>query len=327
MTTIGLTIRAHRFEFTSLALLAAIGLGGTAFVIARLIAFGIPTRCFVDGPVAGACIGLDRAITAYLDFAGFAGGLGLGAVLVLAILPSMVLGMALGAKEIDRGTTAFAWSLATSRRRWFLGRVLPAAVAIAAIGLVGGVMADMLQALRDPGVDPARTFQHLGLRGIVVPALALAVFGVTLVAGTVLGRILPTLLVGAALALGLWVGVSVANDTFLRSEAVVWMPDNGSQGLPGQVDWRNVDYELLTPEGQIITFGEAYARYGPNVLVGDEVPPDVELPPDAVVLRSVIHANPGDLYPFVAARMAVLYAAVGLGLIVLAFAVVDRRRP
>jgi ABC-type transport system involved in multi-copper enzyme maturation permease subunit len=327
MTTIGLTIRAHRFEAASLALLAAIGLGGTAFVVARLLAFGIPTSCFVDGPEAGTCIGLGRQIEAYLDFAGFAGGLGLGAILVLAILPSMVAGMALGAKEIDRGTTAFAWSLATSRRRWFLGRVLPAGVALVAIGLIGGVMADMLQALRDPGLDPARTFQHLGLRGIAVPALALAVFGVTLAAGTVLGRILPTLLVGAMLVFGVWVGVSVASDTLLGSETVVWMPDNGSQGLPGQVDWRNVDYEVMTPEGEILTQPQAYARYGNALYFGDEVPPGTDLPPGAVVVRQVIHANPGDLYPFVAARMAVLYAALGLASIVLAFAIVDRRRP
>ncbi|HEX7949733.1 MAG TPA: hypothetical protein VF494_05245 [Candidatus Limnocylindrales bacterium] len=327
MTTIGLAIRAHRFEAISLALLAAIGLGGTAFVIARLAAFDIPTSCFTSGPTAGACLGLDRQMTAYLDFAGFAGGLGLGAVLVLAVLPSMVLGMAVGAKEIDRGTTAFAWSLATSRRRWFLGRVAPAAVAIVAVGIAGGLMADMLQALRDPGVDPARTFQHLGLRGVVVPALAVAVFGVTLAAGSVLGRILPTLLVGALLAFGTWAGVNVASDTLLRSETVTWVPTSSDQGLPGQIDWRNVDFNFMTPGGEIIEYGEAYARYGDKLVVGGEVPPGTELPPDAVVLRSVIQANPGDLYPLVAARMAVMYAAIGLGSIVLAFAVVDRRRP
>ncbi|HEX7948921.1 MAG TPA: hypothetical protein VF494_01125 [Candidatus Limnocylindrales bacterium] len=326
MTTIALTIRAHRFEVGALAILAACGLGGTAFVIARLIAFGIPTSCFINGPV-GPCIGLDRQMTDYLDFAGNAGGLALGAVLVLAILPSMVLGMALGAKEIDRGTTAFAWSLATSRRRWFLARVAPAVVAIVAVALAGGVMADMLQALRAPGVDPDRTFQHLGLRGIVVPAIAVAVFGVTLAAGSVLGRILPTLLVGALLAFGAWAGVSVASDTLLRSETVTWMPTNGNQGLPGQVDWQNVDYNVMTPEGEIIEYGEAYARYGDKMVVGEEVPPGAELPPDAIVVRSVIRANPGDLYPLVALRMAVLYAAIGLASIVLAFAVIDRRRP
>jgi hypothetical protein len=60
---------------------------------------------------------------------------------------------------------------------------------------------------------------------------------------------------------------------------------------------------------------------------GDEVPPGTDLPPGAVVLRSVIYANPGDLYPLVAARMAVLYAAIGLASIVLAFAAIERRRP
>lgn len=327
MTAVGLTLRAHRFEVAALGLLTAAGLGGTAFVLARLMTFGIPAGCFIAGPAVGSCIGLDPQIAAYLDFAGFWGALGHAAVLVLAVLPSLVLGMALAAKEIDRGTTAFAWSLTTSRRRWFLVRVGPAAVAIVAVGLVGGAMADQIQRLRDPLVDPMRTFQQLGLRGIVVPSLALAVFGLTLAAGATLGRILPTLLVGAALALGAVVAVNLASEAMLHTETVVWMPANGDQGLPGQVDWRTVDYEVMTPEGEIITQSEAYARYGNALYFGEEVPPGADLPPGAVLVRSVIFANPGDLYPFVAARMAVLYGATGLVSIVLAFAVIDRRRP
>lgn len=327
MTAVGLTIRAHRFEFAALGLLTAAGLGGTAFVLARLMTFGIPASCFIAGPAVGSCIGLDPQIAAYLDFAGFWGALGHAAVLVLAVLPSLVLGMALAAKEIDRGTTAFAWSLTTSRRRWFLARVGPAAVAIVAVGLVGGAMADQLQQLRDPLVNPMRTFQHLGLRGVVVPALGLAVFGVTLAAGAVLGRILPSLLVGVLLAFGAWVGVTVVSDAFLRSETVVWIPAAGGQGLPGQVDWRNVDYEILLPNGEVTTYPDAIARYGNNLFFADEVPPGTDLAPGSVVVRQVIHANPGDLYPFVAARVAVLYGAIGLATIVLAFAVIDRRRP
>jgi hypothetical protein len=46
----------------------------------------------------------------------------------------------------------------------------------------------------------------------------------------------------------------------LHSETLVWMPANGDQGLPGQVDWRNVDYEVMTPEGEILTQPQAYAR-------------------------------------------------------------------
>jgi ABC-type transport system involved in multi-copper enzyme maturation permease subunit len=327
MSMIALTFRSHRFETAALGVIAAGGLGGTALVIGRLLAFGVPTDCFNAGPAIGHCLGLDRQIAAYLDFAGFWGALGLAAMLMLAILPGAVLGMALAAKEIDRGTTTFAWSLTTSRRRWFVNRVGPVAITIVVVALVGGLMADELQALRDPGVDPARTFQHLGLRGIVVPALALAVFGVTLAAGSVLGRILPTLLIAAALMFGVWVGVTVAGDAFLKTETVMWMPVNGSQGLPGQVDWRVVDYEVMTPEGEILTQPEAYARYGNVLYFSEEVPPGTELPPGAVLVRSVIFANPGDIYPLVAARMAVLYGTVGLASIVLALAVIERRRP
>jgi hypothetical protein len=41
----------------------------------------------------------------------------------------------------------------------------------------------------------------------------------------------------------------------------------------------------------------------------------------------VLRVNPPEIYPLVVARMALLYSTLGLASIVLAFAVVDRRRP
>ena len=147
------------------------------------------------------------------------------------------------------------------------------------------------------------------------------------VASDLVSLVLPALLVGAALALGMFVAVNLASEALLRSETIVWIPGNGDQGMPGQVDWRVVDYRLLSPEGEILTWNEAYQRYGDVGVLGEEIPPGADVPPGVMALRSVLFVNPGDLYPLVAARMAVLYAAIGFGSIVLAFAVIDRRRP
>jgi hypothetical protein len=327
-----LTARAHPFEIRGLLLIAVVGIGGAVIIIARLLAFGIPEECFVNtGGLVPRCIGFDQALADYGDVSGPWGHVGLLELIVLTVVPSVILGIALAAKEIDRGTTAFVWSLTTSRRRWFFARVAPVAITIVGLGIVAGVLTDELQALSQPGLDPARTFVGLGVRGPVLPAIALAVFGLTLLGGAVAGRILPALMAAIVLGFMALAGVTAASDAMLNTEVLILQPEDGMEGFTGhgQADWRIVDFRLLAPDGSLLDYQTAYERFGDRIVVsvGGQLPPSDEIPKNPVFLRQVTLANPGDVYPLAAARMAVLYGAVGLVAIVLAFAVIQRRRP
>jgi len=317
LSTLGLTLRAHRFETIAVGAYITAALTGAAFVVAKLSLAGIPMACFHE-PGGPGCAGLSGQIRAYLGFAGDWGFIALGGITFLPVFSGLFLGIALAGKEIDRGTTVFAWSLAPSRRRWLLARVVPVALVIALAALAAGLLADRLEALRDPGVDSSRTFEHLGIRGVVIAGEAIGVFGVALGAGAILGRILPALLVAIALSIGSIVGVFVLTDAMLKTETVAIYGVDG--GPTGAARWRTVDFRVQAPTGEILTWEEAYQRYGdPGAVEGEDAGPNQ--------LRSVLIVNPGEIYPRVTDRMALVYVAIGLAGATLAFAAVDRRRP
>ena len=318
MKALLLTLRAHRFETIVVGAFIAAALGGAGFVVARLSLSGIPVACFHDPSSDILCAGLTGQIRQYLDFAGNWGYFALGGFVLLPIVSGLFLGIALAGKEIDRGTTVFAWSLTPSRRRWLFGRVAPVAVGIVLATLAAGVIADRLEAVRDPGVDPSLTFEHIGLRGVVIAGETLAVFGIALAAGAVVGRILPALLIALAISVGVIAGSYMLTDAMLKTETVLIPGIDG--GPTGAARWRTVDFKVQAPTGEIMTWQEAYDRYGdPGALQGGDS--------GVSQLRTILEVNPAEMYPLVTDRIALIYAAIGLSCIVIAFAAVDRRRP
>lgn len=322
MTTLGplrLAVRANRLETFGVVVFALGVLGVATFVAGRLASAGIPSGCFTGAALAAECAGLEPQVTKYLDFVGQMGFYALAGITLLPAVAGIFAGVALAGKEIDRGTVVFAWALGPSRRRWLLSRVVPVAIVLVMAGLAAGWLADQLEALRDPGVDPARSFEHLGLRGgAVIATETLAILGLALAAGALLGRILPAVLVAGLLAVGSIAGSQWLTNEQLRTETVAVLGIDG--GPTGPERWRVVDYRVLAPTGEILTWEEAYNRYGdPGALDGEDSGVDQ--------LRTVLFVNPGDMYPAAAARMAVIYGAIGLASIVLATAIVDRRRP
>lgn len=310
MSVLWTVVRPHRFEVTGVAIFTALTFLVAGGLAVRLIAFGIPLACLA-GDAGAACQGHRAEIPAYLETAGSWGTAALGTIALLPALSGLVLGIALVGKEIDQRTTTLAWALAPSRRRWLLLRVIPAAVAVVLASLAAGAIADELQLLRDPGVDPSRTFAHLGIRGPVVGAEALAFLGLALLVGSVLGRVLPALLLAGALAVASFVGITVLNEAWLGSETVLVYGVDG--GLPGRV----VEYMVQGPDGAVMRWADAYAHYG------DAISQDSS----GASFRTVLRVNPPELYPLVVDREAVLYSTIGLSAIVLSFAVIERRRP
>jgi hypothetical protein len=306
-------VQLHRFEIAGAGVstvLTVIVAGGLAL---KLLAFDIPVACFRDG--GGACAARQLDVQEYLVLAQNMGAPALGAILLLPAFLGLLLGIAIVGKEIDQGSTTFAWSVGPSRRRWLASRALPVAAAIVIAGLSVGALGDWLEALRDPGSDPWRSFGHLGLRGPVMGAAGLAFFGLALLVGSMVGRVLPALLIALALVMATGIGVTLLSDKALETETVLVHGEDG--GVPG----RAVGYFIQVPTGEILSMSDAYDRYGQQM---DEA---FETEGGTADFRTVLSVNPAELYPWAVARLVILYAVLGLVAIVLTFAVVERRRP
>jgi len=320
MTRLLLTLRIHRFEALGIGLLAAAILIGSGGLWLRLLAFDLPASCFFNGPQFDqGCAARNAEVNDYMALAGDLGMYALIGIAFLPVLSGLILGIALVGKELERGTTTLAWSIAPSRRSWLLGRVLPIGLLVTGACLAAGFIANGLELVRNPTIDPARTFQHLGLRGVVVAAEGLGVFGVALAVGARLGRVLPALLLSGALVVGGFVGTAFLMDALLRTETVA-VTVNEEWDSNVWMTGRVFGMGIRTPDGVLLSWDDAYQQYGEAI---DPGMPGFE--PGG--FEQVFTVNPGELYPIVEWRMTVIFGAIGLAGIVLAFAIVERRRP
>jgi ABC-type transport system involved in multi-copper enzyme maturation permease subunit len=314
VTTFRLFLRANRYEMVGLAVLAVAALGVAGSLVARLALAGIPDACW-DGGTGGPGCGFSRLdVDSYMNDAGTWGYVALAGIALLPILSGLLVGVVLVGKELDRGTATFAWSLTTSRRRWLLTRVVPFAVLVTAASLAGGMFADALEVLRNPGRDVADSFAHLTTRGVVVGAQALAFLGIATFVGTVLGRLLPALILSAGLVVIAYVGVAIAADQMVRTETVTIVDPQAM--VTG--DLKEILYQL--PDGQLLSWGEVYDRYGPAWETAEDGGESLGIHQAFVVI-------PAQLYPISVARMSIFFGVIGLVGLVLTTAVVDRRRP
>jgi hypothetical protein len=319
MTRLLLTFRIHRFELVAVSLLAAAVLLFAGGLLLRLLAFGLPASCFGNFEALDpGCPARQLEVNDYMALASDIGGYALIGILVVPILGALVLGVALVAQELERGTTALAWAIAPSRRRWLLRKVVPVGLLVTAICLAAGLLANGLQLARDPTIDPDQSLHNVGLRGVALAFLGLAAFGIALAVGARVGRALPTLLLAGALTVGSAVGVTLISDAMLTNERVT-VDESAMMSTRAFSTGKVYDSLIRTPEGDLIGWDEAYQRYG------DVIDPGIEDYNPA--FHMVYSVNPGQLAPIVEWRLSVLYGAIGLIGVVLAFAVVERRRP
>jgi uncharacterized membrane protein YhaH (DUF805 family) len=233
----------------------------------------------------------------------------------LGILP-YVAGLFLGgpiiAREIERGTTRLAWSIAPSRLRWYLSLVVPIVVVVIVATFAAGVAADRLRAARSPGMDLANSFDGYGARGALVAVTAIVMAAGAIGLGAVIGRVLPTIIV--ALILGYFgiLGVTNAHERFTRSEAV--MVDEAHVG-PGD---RYVDQFFRLLDGRIVGW-EALYQLDPEMMNSDEGP-ESTYPMVWLVI-------PGERYRLVEARETILFGGIAIAMLVGTAVIVQRRRP
>jgi ABC-type transport system involved in multi-copper enzyme maturation permease subunit len=308
---IRLTIRLHRFELyafgAALVVLAIAAFAGSAYVDGLRPG---PECMAIDGSSPASC---EPGLRTWNEAQQMIGGLVLSPTLALAFAIGAFLGVPIVARELERGTTRLAWSLAPSRWRWFAVRALPVLAIIVVLTFVAGAAVDRFFAASVQGEDPAASFTLFGARGVLLAARAAFIFGVAVAVGAVIGRALPALIVTALIVtLAIAGGEGVHQNLILRNEAVPIAADVDSSFSRRGDLYLDTTWQL--PDGSLVAY-EAVPDGGPFDQDGNQRYP---------MFSMVI---PGSQYRFVEAREAVALAVATLVALLIAGVVVARRRP
>lgn len=311
MTTLRASLRPLRTELLGVAGLTALLLLAAGGIAARLLTYGIPAECFELVNGESTCPTYLHAVYEYQSFAGNWGGSIAVAATMLPAIAGVILGIAAVAKELDQRTAVLAWSVDSSRRHWLLQRVVPLLGVIVLLGLGSPQLVAAMIRLTSPGQDlvAPQGFESIGYLGFGPAASGISAFGITIVIGAMLGRLLPGLLAAAAFVLFASLLIQQGNEQLMSGDSLV---AETQQAGPG----RQLDSLLRTPDGRIIGWNEAFPDYA-DINTGQALPGVTEM----------VRYVPLEIYPQVAARYVLFHLFVGFAALTLAFAVVERRSP
>jgi hypothetical protein len=197
------------------------------------------------------------------------------------------LGAPLLSREIEHRTAPMAWSLSPSRGQWLLWRTVPLLLVLGFVLLVlGQASAFLLDTIEEVDLG----FRQYGMFGPILPARGLAIFGVGVLVGLVVGRVLPALLVTALATVAIVGGMSIGRDLLMRQEAI-WLPMGDQSDFVHMV----FDSGFRSEEtGEIIGYEQAYSEYPDSFdeMTGEGGPPGMTsvwkiVPPQAFDLYVV----------------------------------------
>jgi hypothetical protein len=317
LTAARLTFRLYRFEL--IAVLAyGLGLGILAIIVTvRLGQINPGLECLrywftQAGELGPGCVGVSEFLGRSEEEAGKV----MAAMWLLPLVAGVLTGAVLVAREIEHRTAQFAWSVGPKRLRWFADRVLPVLAVLLVAVIVPAVAAEWLVAARSPWLDAVASGADFGLRGPIPVALAFAVFGLAVLVGSLLGRMLPALIIATILAFALRAVVSgfvpFGEPIVALNPATVYtgldasfVLDSGWQTKDGRIV-RQDEALALAPAGS--SQDAAYTWVASNLV---SIPMGVEGP---------------DVWR-VEARESVILVVIGSASLLAAALVVRRRRP
>ena len=221
--------RAVRLALAMQRLELLLLLGAAVLVVVAALGIAWQTRvvredqlaCFRNAPIAevghdtSSCHAQDPTLQALEAAAGFAKVGVIGVPILLAVFT----GVPIVARELEGRTAHMTWSLSRSRRRWLVQRAAPplavVVVASVAVGIAGDVLTHSAPWVE--GSDPG--FEDWWSRGPQVAVRAVAVFGIALAIGALLGRQLPAVLVTAGATLALFMAAYFVLDGWMQAAA------------------------------------------------------------------------------------------------------------
>ena len=213
MRTIRLVLKLYRFEVVVLSLSLVVLSLATVYVADRLAALPAAIATCQD-PVRCTLLKEDQARLA--QQASMFPLLGI----VLPIFAGVIFGVPIVAREVERGTATLPWTMSPSRHGWFLRRIVIVGGVLAAISILPAITLELLFGAVHPETNLNHSFVAAESRGPIIAARALATFAVASLAGALMGKSLPGVLLAIASCAGLLIGLQLANATWLRAEAV-----------------------------------------------------------------------------------------------------------
>jgi len=318
LTQARITFRLHRFTLLAVAAMLLLASVAALIVAARLHATGATPECLASwrGLPFGGSATTDcqrRASEFYSINSAWASPL-MGAIGGLAPLAGLLAGAALVAREIEDRTASVAWSLATSRTRWLVGRVAPVAALLLGLFAIAAFSATELQRARQPSIDPLLSFDNASSRGLEVVAIGMLVFAVAVLVGAVLGRVLPALITSAVIGVLLVGGVFISQQAWLPSQADI-VDFRSAEAQQGGALY--IDQVIRLSSGELRSMMEfQFDENTDGTVTG--------LPAGATIVGIVV---PGSRHPFVDTVLAAVMAAISAALLALTAFVVRRRRP
>ena len=304
-TTIRLTIRQHRFVLVTFLVLAAIvvasaflGAAGTAWVQGQAAA------CGVDGVLTPECERLQIAYLGAMLLVDVSGSF----TILIACGAGVLLGVPLVSDELERGTAYMPWTMAPSRRGWLLRRIAIIGSVLLAVGLVMAVATDTAFQARSPFTPIGASLNAIDVRGWLVPVRMLLAFMAGVFAGAFIGRSLPSLIAGGALALALILSVQAYTQASLYAEPSVLLAASYSDA-----DYQS-DSRQRDPDGRVWTYQELYDTFG-----NDQ--------PDTAAWEQLSYGVPGTRSPEFVGRALAIHGVELVLLLVGSVLIVERRRP
>ncbi|HEU4672429.1 MAG TPA: hypothetical protein VFS32_05965 [Candidatus Limnocylindrales bacterium] len=321
MARVGLKLQ--RFEVLAAFLIA--GFLVVASIVARSIldAIEVPTSCwnlwFGGGLEAGSQC--EIVATQFLKVDGDAASRLIAAAALVPLAIGTFLGVPIVAREIEEGTASNTWALARSRSRWLAQRIGPPVVVILIVLGALAIATEFLWAGRQPWA-PLPRFDDAGLHGAPVAAKGFAALGLALLAGSVLGRVLPATIVAAALCLALYVGDQAA--------LAVWLDQEAKAHVVAVDSVQQVAFDDLYPGGT--HFSSGWTTTNGTFLTNEDVKALAPSGVDAFRwaddhLRTAVDGVPGGAYPRWTEVETSALVLIGLLGMALSFWVVARRRP
>jgi hypothetical protein len=314
LTSARLALKLHSFE-TAAAVLAGLVAGIAALGVAyRLASVDVPAGCFdtwlSKGPFnAGSCT---TSVQAFAAINESEAGKVFAAMGVLPFLLGLLTGVPIVGRELEGRTAQTAWSLEGSRARWLARQLLPIALPVLAAVAFAAVAADTLEATRQPWTNSA--YADLTLRGGPVVARTFAALTIGVLTGALIGRTLPALIVAGLASLMLVAGMGMAKDAWVSARPIVVLDNSGHESA--QV----IGSAYIARDGRQITVDEAEA-----LVPAGELNPDAWLENHgykAVDLGNTeAQALGWETYELAS------FTSIGIAGLVLAFVIVDRRRP
>lgn len=295
LASLRLAWRLQRFE---LAVIVGVCLAlavGCAVVASQLGAATTEGEvCYRTAPDSAACRAIDGRVNQLTNIGAMLTGIATAAPFLVGIF----LGAPIVAREVERRTTSLAWSLSLSRGKWLTVRALPIIGIAGAILLLLGQASEAAILATPPGEIDMR---HFGMHGPLLAFRGLAVLGIGLLVGMILGRSLPAILVTGLVTVAVFMGLHFVRYELMRAEAEWVDPqaEGWSFNYVHQSGFREDD------SGDIIDFEEAFERY-PEVFAdeqGDQIPPGTTM---------VFLVNPPGQYASFVAREAAALAGLGI---------------